>query len=150
MQNCLTSDLKCLLIHSRCNGLHAPCFSPFLQFGENEAPERRRSVYLHLLRMRTLSGDDALLVHQHLSERADFLANLLLRVPERGHKDTAVSGGTHLSASSNTSTFYFIPALCECGPYFFFPTKANVFIILRLIQCHRLADTRDMKPFTVS
>lgn len=43
--------------------------------------------------MRTLSGDDALLVHQHLSEGADLLANLLLRVPERGHKDTVFSGG---------------------------------------------------------
>lgn len=59
---------------------------------ENEAPESR--VYLHLLGMRALSGDDALLVHQHLSEGADLLANLLLRVPERGHKDTVVSEGT--------------------------------------------------------
>lgn len=66
--------------------------------------------------MRTLSGDDALLVHQHLPEGADLLANLLLRVPERGHKDTVVSRETQQSASSNGTTvvmgiFDIIPVL---------------------------------------
>jgi len=36
---------------------------------------------LHWLCMRALSGDNALLVHQHLSECAHFLSDLLLRVP---------------------------------------------------------------------
>lgn len=86
IQNYLTSHLKCLFIHSHCKGLHCLFFPhSYILLGENEAPESRCRVYLHLLRMRTLSGDDPLLVHQHLPERADFLANLLLRVPECGH-----------------------------------------------------------------
>lgn len=42
------------------------------------------------------------------------------------------------------------PSSIQFRPLFFFSTKANVFIILTLIQRHRLADTRDVKPFTVS
>lgn len=99
--------------------------------------------YLHVLRMRSLSGDDAFLVHQHLSERADFLANLLLRVPERGSKDTVVRGGTQQSVSSNSQTvlrgtFYRTPALS---------TEEDLFIILTLIRCPRLEGSRDVKPF---
>lgn len=94
--------------------------------------------------MRSLSSDDALLVHQHLSKRADFLANLFLRIPERGSKDTVVRGGTQQSVSSNsqmvlTGIFCRTPALSS---------EADVFIILTLIRCPRLEDSRDVKPFT--
>lgn len=107
----LTSDLKCLRW----------LFFPFLQFGENEAPESSARGYL--LRMRTLSGDDALLVHQHLPERADFLPNLLLRVPDHGHKDTVVSEGHAPVCQLQQDNSGDSHLLYNSGPYFFFLLK---------------------------
>lgn len=58
---------------------------------------------LHWLCVWAFSGDNALFVHQHLSEGAHFLSDLFFCVPEdmKDMKDTTVSEGTQTLMDSD-------------------------------------------------